>query len=180
MPVNLPFRETCPVGDVAGRERGRPAGSGGVSRASLRPAGLAYSLWAIYGITAPAGSSSSLSCEGTWCFSHRQPPLLVRFTLCWLPSILAQLPLGIGLPAYGYGFYSFFTAAITVCDRSTFSARHTSLRWSMLILLYLPALLGWSVVPLWLKVMLRLYARLVFTYPSSSSSWMLSPPLSPP
>jgi hypothetical protein len=32
----------------------------------------------------------------------------------------------------------------------------------MLILLYLPALLGWLVVPLWLKVMLRLYARLVF------------------
>jgi hypothetical protein len=34
------------------------------------------------------------------------------------------------------------------CDRTTFSARYTTLRSSMLILLYLPALLGWLAVPL--------------------------------
>jgi hypothetical protein len=47
-----------------------------------------------------------------------------------------------------HGGVTAFTVANTFCDCSTFSARYTTLRSSMLILLYLPALLGWLAVPL--------------------------------
>jgi hypothetical protein len=45
-------------------------------------------------------------------------------------------------------FVAAFTVANAFYDRTTSGARYTSLRSSMLILLYLPALLGWLAVPL--------------------------------